>query len=286
MPEEQDIPKQSSNEDSHADLKVQALASPSPESQLPNMEVHHHPDLHHKKKKFREYFLEFLMIFLAVTLGFFAESLREHLSDNKKEEEYIKLLIADLHNDQQTLAQEELVIKSEISMMDSIVRFLDNPSLIPKNSGELYWLARIAPRIKPLSINNRTFEQLKNSGNFRLIKNIAVSDRIMAYYEKIRMIRQLEDIHRNEFDEYKKVAARVFDPAIFFQMQSQSQDINRTSENPPLRTMDSELLKELSIFSIYMNGSQLGVLDTEKDMKATGASLLAFLKNEYHIGKD
>ncbi len=31
------------------------------------MEVHHHPDLHHKPKKWKEYFLEFLMIFLAVT---------------------------------------------------------------------------------------------------------------------------------------------------------------------------------------------------------------------------
>jgi len=40
------------------------------------MEVHHHPDLHHKPKKWKEYFLEFLMIFLAVTLGFFAESYR------------------------------------------------------------------------------------------------------------------------------------------------------------------------------------------------------------------
>ena len=37
-----------------------------------NMEVHHHPDNHHNSKKWKEYFSEFLMIFLAVTLGFFA----------------------------------------------------------------------------------------------------------------------------------------------------------------------------------------------------------------------
>jgi hypothetical protein len=42
-----------------------------------HMEVHHHPDLHHEKKKFKEYLLEFVMIFLAVTLGFFAETIRE-----------------------------------------------------------------------------------------------------------------------------------------------------------------------------------------------------------------
>ena len=34
------------------------------------MEVHHHPDLHHKRKHFSEYVLEFFMIFLAVTMGF------------------------------------------------------------------------------------------------------------------------------------------------------------------------------------------------------------------------
>jgi hypothetical protein len=37
------------------------------------MDVHHHPDLHHKKKNFKEYFLAFIMIFLAVTIGFIAE---------------------------------------------------------------------------------------------------------------------------------------------------------------------------------------------------------------------
>jgi hypothetical protein len=46
------------------------------------MEVHHHPHLPHgEKKKFKEYFLEFLMIFLAVTLGFFAENVREHFDE-------------------------------------------------------------------------------------------------------------------------------------------------------------------------------------------------------------
>jgi hypothetical protein len=53
------------------------------------MEVHHHPDPNHKRKNFREYFLEFLMIFLAVTLGFFAENLREHFAYSNKQKIYI-----------------------------------------------------------------------------------------------------------------------------------------------------------------------------------------------------
>src|ERR1051326_9155564 len=145
--------------------------------QTGNMEVHHHPDLHHKRKKFKEYFLEFLMIYLAVTLGFFAESYREYLSD--KEKEYIESLVEDLKIDQQILSQNIAQLRSGISMMDSVILLLDHPSLLSNNTGELYFLARLSPRLQPLPVNDRTFEQLKNSGNFRLIKNISSSNKIM-----------------------------------------------------------------------------------------------------------
>ena len=41
------------------------------------MEVHHPHHLTHKKN-WKEYITEFLMLFFAVTLGFFAENYREH----------------------------------------------------------------------------------------------------------------------------------------------------------------------------------------------------------------
>ena len=61
------------------------------------MEVHHHP--HVEKKNFKEYFLEFIMIFLAVTMGFFAESYREHLKDQRQEKEFIVSLKEDIISD-------------------------------------------------------------------------------------------------------------------------------------------------------------------------------------------
>src|SRR6476659_2694983 len=62
----------------------------TPNQESENMEVHHHPDIHHKPKKWKEYFLEFLMIFLAVTLGFIAENIREHRVEKDRELEFIK----------------------------------------------------------------------------------------------------------------------------------------------------------------------------------------------------
>ena len=51
------------------------------------MEVHHHS---HKPKNWKEYITEFIMLFAAVTLGFFAENVREHqIVIERKNQEFI-----------------------------------------------------------------------------------------------------------------------------------------------------------------------------------------------------
>src|ERR1700686_354541 len=109
MSEEQNIDSGRENSKSESPKEVnenisqeQTIEQPEPtiqKSEIENMEVHHHPDLRHRRKRWKEYFLEFLMIFLAVTLGFFAESYRESLGDKKKEKGYIRSMIEDLKND-------------------------------------------------------------------------------------------------------------------------------------------------------------------------------------------
>src|SRR5436190_5298794 len=96
------------------------------------MEVHHHP--HIEKKKFKEYFLEFLMIFLAVTLGFFAESYREHLGDRSKEKDYMYSLVEDIKIDTTQLSKlatsyskAEIEIDTLLLYFDDIHKTTDNP---------------------------------------------------------------------------------------------------------------------------------------------------------------
>ena len=247
------------------------------------MEVHHHP--HVEKKDFKEYFLEFLMIFLAVTLGFIAENIRERLSDNAKEKEYVKSLVEDLKVDQQILSQNISSVQAGTSMMDSMIIILDNPSLLSKNTGELYYLARLSPRLQPLAINDKTFQQLKNSGNFRLIKNINASNKIMEYYNAIPLVRLLESINETEFTQYKTVAAKIFKPEVFISTEGEGNAIKRINGNPPLRTTDYNLIQELSVFTVYMHGTKKGVLDADDRMKQAGAALIVFLQKEYHLNE-
>jgi len=51
-------------------------------SEPENMEVHHHPEI--EKKGLRDYLLEGFMIFIAVTLGFFAETIRENVTEHER----------------------------------------------------------------------------------------------------------------------------------------------------------------------------------------------------------
>jgi hypothetical protein len=245
------------------------------------MEVHHHP--HIEKKNFKEYFLEFLMIFLAVTMGFIAENIREHLSDNTKAKEYIESLVQDLKVDQQVLKQNISAIQSGISMMDSMIAILDTPSTIANNTGTLYYVARLAPRLHPLPINDKTFQQLKNSGNFRLIKSIEASNKIMDYYNRVPLVHLLESINETEFTQYKTAAAKIFNPAIFISTEGDGNEIKRVSGNPPLRTTDNELLQELAVFAVYMHGTKKGVLTTDEEMKRAGSELIDYLQKEYHL---
>jgi hypothetical protein len=60
------------------------------------MEVHHHS---HHPKKWKEYITEFLMLFLAVSLGFMAENIREHQIEQNREKQYMVSFVADLESD-------------------------------------------------------------------------------------------------------------------------------------------------------------------------------------------
>ena len=245
------------------------------------MEVHAHT--HTPRKKWTHYFWEFLMLFLAVFCGFLAEYQLEHTIEHQREKQYIKSLIADLKSDQETLSQHILHVETGLARMDSVINILNTPSLIGSNTGNLYYLARIAPRLNPLSTSNRTFEQLKNSGNFRLIRDINTSNKIMTYYERFPLIRLLESVNETEFNEYKKIAAKIFDPAVFLKMEGSNSEIKRTTENPALRTTDNELLQELSVFSVYMHGTKKGILVVAGQLKIAGAELIKYLQKEYHF---
>jgi hypothetical protein len=61
------------------------------------------------KKAFKDYITEFVMLFAAVTLGFFAENLREGYAERKLEHQLMKSMVADLERNEELLLSKRLL---------------------------------------------------------------------------------------------------------------------------------------------------------------------------------
>ncbi|MEO5500317.1 MAG: hypothetical protein ABIR31_02640 [Ginsengibacter sp.] len=247
------------------------------------MEVHAHTHSGHEKKTLKEYFWEFLMLFLAVFCGFLAEYQLEHVIEHQRERQYIESLTSDLRDDIKSLDSNIAFEHIGIGELDTLIYLLDNASLAKQNGDQLYYVARMGPRFYPFANNGRTFDQLRNSGGFRLIRNAAASNDITGYYGQFSQIRLLEDNYNYEFDNYKRVAAKIFEPGILRRQEGDEGEILRSKDNPQLRTYDADLLKELSFHALQMNGSRRSRLTMLKNLETVAKELMATLKKDYRL---
>ena len=248
-----------------------------------NMEVHKHPHHVTHKKEWSEYLLEFFMLFLAVFLGFVAENIREHQVEKDRELEFIKSLTTDLRDDIKSLDSTIAFERVAISRLDTLIYLLNNPTLAKQNGDQLYYVARVGPRAYFFVNNSRTFDQLKNSGGFRLIRNAEASNNIMDYYNHLGPVRLLEGNYNHEFDDYKRVAAKVFNSGILRTQEGENSEILRSNNNPQLITYDTNMLNEVGFHTLQMNGSRRSKIVMLQNLKKTAEDLKSYLQKEYHL---
>lgn len=169
------------------------------------MEVHAHT--HTPRKKWTHYLWEFLMLFLAVLCGFFAEYQLEHKIEKERAEKYLQSMLVD--------------VQTNIKNLDSL---LTQDKIIIANHNELVnWLlhdsasidrARFAQKMGAVWVRNflvrrETYEQMKSSGSLRYIGNIDFLKKMMDY-ERITNFAQ----YRNQ-DFEKKYYTELFIPALY-----------------------------------------------------------------------
>jgi hypothetical protein len=253
--------------------------------QSENMEVHHHTHPGHHKKTWKDYFWEFLMLFLAVFCGFLAEYQLEHVIEHQKEKEFIQSLTDDLQDDEKALQSMLDFDRKGVLLLDSMIYFLNDASLAKQHGSQLYYMARIGPRSQPFANNSRTFDQLRNSGGFRLIRKTSASNKITGYYAQLSPVRLLEDNYNHEFDNYKRVAAKIFNPGILRSQETDDGEIMRSSDNPALITYDAQLLKELGFHVLQMNGSRRSKRLMLENLKKSANDLRLFLLDQYKFNK-
>src|ERR1700741_3479184 len=192
------------------------------------MEVHHHP--HVEKKNFKEYLLEGLMIFLAVSMGFIAESIREHISGEKQVKEYMKEIVENLRYDTVRMNRNTVHNSATCKSLDSFRYEILEARGGKINSNRLYYFYAKSFGFNSVVFNTSAISQLKSSGALRLIENRKLVEKIDDYYlrrisaAEIRKIspeagvergRLLDGIFSKEYFETSLAKRDGWDPVLF-----------------------------------------------------------------------
>lgn len=247
------------------------------------MEVHQHT--HTPRKKWTHYLWEFLMLFFAVFCGFLAENQREHFVEQKREREYIRSMIDDLRTDTVFFANEIPRRKQVRQMTDSLISLLYQKNRNEWEQQRMYFLARYCiANIELPQIHDRTYDQMKSSGNLRLIQKKNVADSISNYYFNAKEIQvninQTQMRILNAID----IEAKVFDGMIFQQiLDKHNFTFKQTTGNAPLLTGDNTIINELIVKLHYLISISGFTELYFKGMNTQAIHLISFLQKEYHL---
>ena len=256
------------------------------------MEVHHHP--HVEKKSFKEYILEGLMIFIAVSMGFIAENIREGLVHREKEKQQIESFVNALHSDSTQL---EFAIK----MNDTIIKSQNNFATLRKITKidndyikKFYDYSAIGLTVdvyfKP---NEAALQEMKASGIIGALKHRYIADSIFKYQQNTSIIQAQEadcyflfkeavlllnkNVDFNDYTDTTRVSFMLGDQNVFFIHFNNTKDLSVPN--------DKQTLKNLFSSAGCLAVSNLAYVTLLKDQLEYNKHLTALLKKEYHLEK-
>ena len=189
------------------------------------MEVHHaHHPTH--KKKISEYFLEFFMLFFAVTLGFFAENYREHSIIEHRMQENYAAIIVDLEQDNLKIDSIFIEGKNGINLitLSHVLYKYKTGAFSEKELLDSIYNIKTIPGYTTLFVNNTTFKNMQSSGLLSYVTDKDLKTGLSYYYEvlfkKLNDNNKLfDDVGNNYLDKYlifnQGAGTRKFFPELY-----------------------------------------------------------------------
>ena len=176
------------------------------------MEVHHHS---HHPKKWKEYLTEFIMLFAAVTLGFFAENLREVQVEKHREISYLKNVHEDLQLDFQTIDTVIAANTYRLNMLDTFFIAINNNTVTTE---DYYYFIRNFALRSTFESAHTGFDQIKSAGGLRMVKNKDITSGIQQYEKIVNSTAKLEETREATIEEARFKMSKVLDAKILYSM--------------------------------------------------------------------
>jgi hypothetical protein len=257
-----------------------------------NMETHAQ-ELHKTPGHgWKHYLFEFFMLFLAVSLGFYAENLREEIKNNEEIKTNMRTILADLKSDVTRL--DSVFERNEYgcTMADSLIILLHQDK---SNTREIYYCARtVTSNVGYYYSNSKTFEQMKNSGLLKLIKPRALLDSLAAYYVSFQWLANQTELVRLKLDAIHKENEELFDGYVFHQMMKIKNlgnfngthlVINRPEGTPALISTDFNKINAVLLNYHYYYTTVKFYNRTAALQNQFAKRLIEFINKEYSSGQ-
>jgi hypothetical protein len=253
------------------------------------MEVHHHS---HKPKNWKEYITEFIMLFAAVTLGFFAENIREHSIITHRIEQNKIAVLKDLENDAATIDSILVTEQVAINTFDRVINALYLAKNKNINQEQLIDSIKAFPDIIAttftLYVNNSSFKNMQSSGLLSYVEEEDLKNSLSYYYEvvfkRIESNNMFFDQAGKEFGVTLPIGVGSYIRKI--RTDSTNYDLNKQSNYLDFMLSLSEtknlLQSEKFIYDIQKYYNQIFVYQMAlKLAKEENGKLLKLLKSEY-----
>lgn len=130
------------------------------------MEVHHHS---HHPQKWIEYISEFFMLFAAVTLGFFAENLRDDQIEKRREIRYLETIHMDLQRDMKEI--DHVIAFNIQKQKDGAELTKLYKAGVSSNLPKFYFLVKTLAYRFFFQHSKIGLEQLKNAEGLRIVED-------------------------------------------------------------------------------------------------------------------
>ena len=245
---------------------------------------HNDPDKVSRNRTF-DHFLQFLMTFLGVSLGFFADNLREQWSDQRAEVAYLVSLQDDLRQDTAKL-NFSISRKAEKALrMDTLIRLLSG-SALREEGGRIHLLLRLATIREPFYVTEGTLRQLENAGGFRILQNRKLVGMINDYRSACAKVAEIQAIRDDQSTQLKLAISRVADGKVLHSLQDFSRNpgdqywLSLPKGDPALLSQDAVAVNEL-IYWVSNENSLEGILQRlHMELKTKAIDLMAVLSEE------
>jgi hypothetical protein len=242
------------------------------------MEVHHHPQLDHNPKPWKEYLLEGFMIFIAVMMGFIAENIRENITNDEHARQLTLQLVHDLKAD---TAQLNYIWRNETQIIkynDSLLSLLQQP-LEKTDTRRIQKLAANSHSMWPFHPSPGGMGAIKNELHLKQFSNSDIISYFSRYERHIELLHTTQDItlqyQRTYLDPF---VTQHFTPANMIAAFS-----NSSMPNAQMRELTQRDIDQFAADMVLIRLISKEMATDNRLLMDDAVSMLHYVTKQYHL---